>query len=98
MRVTTHVTTSTVERLPIPRREDSPRAFREIAATARLLSRRDDDAAAARLQASVASLYQLSVDEFAHVLSTFPLVAKHERDQAYDAYVAIGGSGHRGEL
>jgi hypothetical protein len=91
MRVTTHVTTSTVERLPLPAQADSPRALREIAGMARLLSRRDDPVAAARLQATVAGVYQLSVDEFAHVLSTFPLVAKHERDQAYDAYVAIEG-------
>ena len=88
MRVTTHVTTVTVERLPIPGRECSPRAFREIAAIARLLSRRNDGAAAARLQATVAGLYQLTADEFAHVLSTFPLVPQEERDRAYDTYVA----------
>ena len=78
MRVTTHVTTSTVERLPLPRQADSPRAFREIAAIARLLSRRDDAAAAARLQATVAGLYRLSASELAHVLSTFPLVPEDD--------------------
>ena len=88
MRVTTHVTTATVERLPLPTRDHSPRAFREIAALARLLSRRDDAAAAARLQALVAGLYQLSAGEFAHVLSTFPLIPKEERDRVYDTYVA----------
>jgi hypothetical protein len=88
MRVTTHVTTSIVERLPMPRRENSPRAFREIAAIARLLSRQEDYAAAARLQAMVAGLYQLSVDEFRHVLGTFPLVPKQERDRAFSTYVA----------
>jgi hypothetical protein len=88
MRVTTHVTTATVERLPIPGRDHSPRAVREIAALARLLSRRDDRHASARLQASVAALYQLSPDEFAHVLGTFPLIAKEERALAYKTYVA----------
>ena len=88
MRVTTHVTTATVERLPIPGRDDSPRAFREIAALARRLSRRDDREAAARLQAMVAALYQLTAGEFAHVLGTFPLIPKEERDAAYDTYVA----------
>jgi hypothetical protein len=88
MRVTTHVTTSTVEQLPIPRRDDSPRAFREIAALARRLSRRDDRDASARLQAMVAALYQLTADEFARVLATFPLIAKAERDLAYETYVA----------
>jgi hypothetical protein len=88
MRVTTHVTTATVERLPLPTRDHSPRAFREIAAIARLLSRRDDAAAATRLQALVAGLYQLSADEFAHVLSSFPLIRKEERDRVYEMYVA----------
>jgi hypothetical protein len=88
MRVTTHVTTATVERLPIPSRDDSPRAFREIAALARRLSDRDDRAASARLQASVAALYQLSAAEFAHVLGTFPLISKEERDAAYACFVA----------
>jgi hypothetical protein len=88
MRVTTHVTTATVERLPLPRRDDSPRAFREIAAIARRLSRRDDPDAAARLQALVARLYQLSAADFAHVLSTFPLVSDRERQRAYDTYIA----------
>ncbi len=88
MRVTTHVTTATTERLPLPTRDHSPRAFREIAAIARLLSRRDDAAAATRLQVLVASLYQLTADEFAHVLSTFPLIPKEERDRVYDTYKA----------
>ena len=88
MRVTTHVTTATAERLPLPTRDHSPRAFREIAAIARLLSRRDDPAAATRLQVLVASLYQLTTDEFAHVLSTFPLVPKEERDRAHATYLA----------
>ena len=87
MRVTTHVTTATVERLPLPTRDHSPRAFREIAAIARLLSRRADAASATRLQVLVANLYQLTADEFAHVLSTFPLIPGEERDQAYVTFV-----------
>lgn len=88
LRVTTHVTTATVERLPIPRRADGPRAFREIAALARMLSRRADPAAAVRLQTLVAGLYQLSAGELGHVLSTFPLVPRKERDDVLAAYVA----------
>jgi len=86
-RVTTHVTTATIEHLPIPRREDAPRAFREIAALARLLGRRHDGAALGRLHARVASLYQLSTTEFEHVLDTFPLVPREERDTALRLYV-----------
>jgi hypothetical protein len=103
LRVTTHVTTAIVERLPVPLRGAAPRAFEEIAAIARLLSRgpqrataerrggsgadrlaagsRDTHAVAA-LNARVAQLYRLSKEEFAHVLDTFPLVARDERDRA----------------
>ena len=86
-RVTTHVTTATVERLPIPPPGYSPSACREIAMLARRLSRRDDRAAWAQLQARVAGLYQLTPAEFAHVLETFPLIARRDRDAAYDTYV-----------
>ena len=88
LRVTTHVTTATIERLPIPRREDSPGAFREIAARARVLSHRDDRSSAVRLQVLVARLYQLTVAELQHVLGTFPLVAQEERDAVLAGYVA----------
>ena len=88
MRVTTHVTTATVERLPIPPPGFAPSAEREIAALARLLSRRHDLAAWAQLQARVAQLYQLTPEEFAHVLRTFPLIASTDRDAAYNTYVA----------
>ncbi len=86
LRVTTHVTAAMVERLPIPLEDDGPRAVREIAALARRLARRPDGIAAARLQALVAGLYQLSHAEFAHVLDTFPLVSREERDAAMRLY------------
>jgi hypothetical protein len=57
-----------------------------VAGLARLLARRADEAAAARLQALVAGLYQLSMNEFEHVLTTFPLIAKEEREAALRAY------------
>jgi hypothetical protein len=88
LRVTTHVTTAIVERLPVPRLNEVPAAFREISSLARLLSRRDDPAAAARLQATVAALYQLTVEEFEYVLSTFPLVDKKERAAALRRLIA----------
>ena len=55
---------------------------------ARLLSRREDPVAFSRLQALAASLYQLTIDEFKHVLSTFPLIEKAIKDAAYETYVA----------
>jgi N-6 DNA Methylase/Eco57I restriction-modification methylase len=88
MRVTTHVTTATVERLPIPPPGYAPSVEREIAALARLLSRRDDPIAFTHLQALAAGLYQLTADEFRHVLTTFPLVPGEIREAAYATYVA----------
>jgi len=86
LRVTTHVTTATVERLPIPTSEMAPARIRQVAALARLLARRDDPAAFARLNALVAALYQLSASEFEHVLDTFPLISTELRRQALQLF------------
>ena len=88
LRVTTHVTTVVVEGLPVPRQRDAPSAFRRIAALARILARRSDAAAWVRLQALVAGLYQLSIAEFEHVLSTFPLIPSEERAAALREFTA----------
>jgi hypothetical protein len=82
LRVTTHVTTGMIEQLPIPTSEAAPAACREIATLARLLARRRDASAFARLNARVAELYQLSAAEFEHILATFPLVSRDERNVA----------------
>jgi hypothetical protein len=78
----------TVERLPIPTAEVAPAACREIAGLARLLARRRDPTALARLNARVAGLYQLSAAEFEHILSTFPLIPQTERDEALRLFSA----------
>jgi hypothetical protein len=88
LRVSTHVTTGIVEQLPIPTRSAAPRACREIAAMARLLARRRDSRVMATLQARVADLYQLNAVEFGHVLDSFPLIARDERDLAMTTYLA----------
>jgi hypothetical protein len=82
LRVTTHVSTGTVERLPIPTADAAPAAFREIAALARLLSHGSNAAAFAMLNARVADLYQLTTEEFEHILGTFPLMPSSERHEA----------------
>ncbi len=82
LRVTTHVTTGMVEQLPIPTAAAAPAAFHEIAALARLLSRRADASALASLNARVAELYQLTTEEFEHILATFPLVPERDRREA----------------
>jgi hypothetical protein len=88
LRVSTHVTTAIVERLPIPRRREAPAAARQIAALARLLGRRSDPTLSARLQASVARLYQLTWEEFEYVVSGFPLVPAAERRAALECFAA----------
>ena len=60
----------------------APSLCREIAALARLLAKRRDPAALARLHARVAELYQLSRAEFEHILATVPLIPESERDAA----------------
>jgi hypothetical protein len=86
LRVTTHVTTGIVEGLFVPGAVERPRAFREISMLARRLSLGPDPVAAARLQGLAASLYQVSVREFEHVLATFPLIATEEREAALRAF------------
>ena len=88
LRVTTHVTTAMVERLPIPKDEIAPAAFREIAALARVLSRRSEPGAHATLNARVAQLYRLSAAEFEQVLATFRLVPVEERQRAFKIFAA----------
>ena len=96
LRVTTHVTTALVERLPIPTAESAPAAFREIAALARVLARRDDPEAFACLNARVAELYQLTSDEFERVLGTFPLMPIEGRARALAIFNTPQGRSSRG--
>ena len=77
LRVSLHVTAGVISELPVPRPERSSPALATIAALSGRL--RDSpaplqDPAYAELQAGVARLYQLTGDEFRHILDTFPLV------------------------
>ena len=78
-----------MEQLPIPTAEAVPSAFKEIAALGRLLTTRFDRDTFASLNARVAALYQLSADEFHHILDTFPLVAAGERDASFRAFTSV---------
>jgi hypothetical protein len=86
LRVSTHVTTAIVERLPMPREDQAGPAFIELATLARLLSRKDDVEAFARLNARAAKLYSMAETEFAHILDTFPLVPEADRLRALRAF------------
>jgi hypothetical protein len=87
LRVTTHVTTAIVEQLPIPTFDTAPAACREIASLARLLATRRDPTALACLNARVAALYQLTAEEFRHILDTFPLIPRAEREETLRIFV-----------
>lgn len=79
MRVTTHVTTAIVERLPIPREDELGVYAEALLNASEALARRHDTRVFAGLNAKVAKVYRLTEDEFAHVLGTFPLIDGSER-------------------
>jgi hypothetical protein len=89
LRVVTHVTTTIVERLPVPIEEEAGTAYSEVGSIARALSQRHDSILEARLNALVAHLYQLTREEFDHVLGTFPLIAAADRSRAFDQFVRM---------
>jgi hypothetical protein len=89
LRVSTHVTTAIVERLPVPTRDQAAAAFDTVTAAARALARRPDRTAWAQLNAHTARLYQCSAGELRHVLATFPLIARDERDAVLEAFLAM---------
>jgi hypothetical protein len=82
-RVNTHVTVSLVSRLRVPVVERESRTFRRLSALAQTLMHSpvaaEKQPEYAELQGLVANLYGLSELEFAHVLSTFPLIPDEVR-------------------
>ena len=88
MRVSTHVTVSIVERLPLPAMDREGRAFHELVLLVQCLARdvADREAAAAH-QALAARVYGLTAAEFEQVLGTFPLVDRADRDLALQVFV-----------
>jgi hypothetical protein len=82
--MTTHLGSTTVEDLRVPARD--ARRFAEIALLARRLASSTSVHGAAELHATVAHAYELSHEDFRHVLSTFPLVPESDRSAALDAF------------
>ena len=77
--MTTHLGSATVEALRVPKpRYDSP-LFDAIVELAHELRRAHDARAHTRVQALAARCYGLTEEEFAHVLTTFPLIDAVER-------------------
>ncbi len=85
--VTTHVTTTIVGRLPAPRPPRGSKAHRRLASLARALTGSGIDGepeAYIELQALVAELYDLSRAQFAHIVSSLPLLDEKIREAAVE--------------
>jgi Eco57I restriction-modification methylase len=87
--VTTHVTASIVERLPVPRPPRGTRQFSWLAGDAarlRIGDRHPD--LLARMQAAAAHVYGISADDYAYVLDSFPLIPADERRAALQVFAS----------
>ena len=84
--MTTHLGSATVEGLRVPKPSSDAAPFRNIVDLCRELSAGTSLRAYVQLQAWAASCYKLTTDEFAHVLTTFPLVPEAERAGALEEF------------
>jgi hypothetical protein len=87
--MTTHLGSATVEALRLPKPARGSPVFNEIARLSRALRipSASQTAALARLQAMAAAAYELTTDDFRHVLNTFPLVPEQERSVVFEEFV-----------
>jgi hypothetical protein len=93
--VTTHVTTATMARLPVPRPAADSAAFAELARLSEMLASKGIDDGPdeyARLNAIAAIEYGLTRDQFAYVTGTFPLIDAAVRVRALDHFTSLDRS------
>jgi hypothetical protein len=92
LQMNTHVTTTLMARLPVPRPGPGTIGHRSLVECARRLARchslEDDAEAYARLNAVAARLYGLTPTDYAHVVSTFPLLPAALRERCVAAFGA----------
>jgi hypothetical protein len=89
LQVTTHVTTTLMARLPVPRPSQASPAFSSLASIARSLATSGIEAGAddyVTLNAVAARLYGLSVAQYEHVIGTFPLLDARLREACLERY------------
>jgi hypothetical protein len=84
--MTTHLGSTTVEALRVPKPARESPLFLEIVDLANDLGRRPSNSHMARLQAAAAKLYELTPESFRHVLGTFPLVPESDRSAALEEF------------
>ncbi|HXG87252.1 MAG TPA: N-6 DNA methylase [Vicinamibacterales bacterium] len=97
LQVTTHVTTALMARLPVPK--PAGRAFGELARLARSLEKSGVEAdlpSFARINTITAHLYHLTREQYAHVVSTFPLLSQELRQACLAAYLRATPRNGRG--
>jgi hypothetical protein len=84
--MTTHLGSTTIENLRLPKVATQSATLQRIASLARSLRVTPTPNDAALLQAAAACAYQLTAEEFRHILSTFPLLPESERAAALGAF------------
>ena len=87
LNVTTHVTTSMMARLPVPRPAEGSAAFEQLVVLSQALAAEDVAVGRenyARLNAIVANLYGLTVEEYQYVVGTFPLIDERIRSTSVE--------------
>lgn len=93
LQVTTHVTTSLMTRLPVPRPATGSRDSERLADLAQHIASMpttafagEASAAYAELNAIAARLYSLPLGHYEHIVNTFPLLPAALRDQCVSTY------------
>jgi hypothetical protein len=81
-----HITTTLVERLPVPPWSESPEELRIVELSTRLANGSHAVEIEAALHAAVARRYRLDASEFERVLELFPLVPAPDRRLASEAF------------
>jgi N-6 DNA Methylase/Eco57I restriction-modification methylase len=84
--MTTHLGSSTVEALRVPKPGYDTPAFIQVVESTRMLEKSESPLEYAKLQAVAAWCYGLTQADFIHVLSTFPLVPAAERREALEEF------------
>jgi hypothetical protein len=86
LNVTTHVTASTMARLRVPRPAEDSAIFEQLVVLARALAADFSGGREhyARLNAIVANLYGLTVDEYQYLVGTFPLIDVRVRSMSVE--------------
>ena len=88
----THVNAALMARLPVPRPQPDSPAFSELVALSKVIAREGVSQAwreYARLNAIAATEYGLTLDQFAYITETFPLIDGAIRVRAREQFALL---------